>query len=97
MKQALFVTGGCRSGKSKFALRFADHRFKKRAFIATCRAQDKEMVERIKEHQKVRGPEWQTVEVSTELPEAVTVSGEVVLSYGLIVSTDVAYGTFAPF
>lgn len=71
MKETLFVTGGCRSGKSQFALKFADRRFKKKAFIATCRAQDNEMVQRIKAHQKVRGPEWQTVEVSTELPEAV--------------------------
>jgi len=76
VKETLFVTGGCRSGKSGFALRFADHRFKKKAFIATCRAQDKEMEQRIKEHQKVRGLEWQTVEVSTDLPDAVASNGD---------------------
>jgi adenosylcobinamide kinase/adenosylcobinamide-phosphate guanylyltransferase len=69
------VTGGCRSGKSKFALRFADHRFKKKVFVATCCAEDREMVERIREHQKVRGPEWQTVEVPTALPEALAYHG----------------------
>ncbi|NVM23048.1 MAG: bifunctional adenosylcobinamide kinase/adenosylcobinamide-phosphate guanylyltransferase [Desulfobacterales bacterium] len=75
MKEVLFVTGGCRSGKSKFALEWADGRFNQKVFMATCCATDDEMQQRIKEHQKARGPEWQTVEVSTALPEAVASYG----------------------
>jgi len=71
LKETLFVTGGCRSGKSKFALAFADDRFKQKVFMATCCAKDKEMLQRIKEHQEARRTDWQTVEVSTTLPEAV--------------------------
>ena len=40
--------------------------------MATCCARDEEMKQRIKEHQKVRGSDWQTVEVATALLEAVT-------------------------
>ena len=75
MKETLFVTGGCRSGKSKFALGVADRHFKQKVFMATCCASDEEMRQRIKEHQKARGPDWQTVEVSTALPEALVSRG----------------------
>ncbi|OEU47667.1 MAG: bifunctional adenosylcobinamide kinase/adenosylcobinamide-phosphate guanylyltransferase [Desulfobacterales bacterium C00003060] len=71
MKDTLFVTGGCRSGKSGFALGYANDRFKQKVFIATCCEKDKEMQQRIREHQKARGHDWQTLEVSTSLPEAV--------------------------
>ena len=71
----MFVTGGCRSGKSKFALGYADGRFTQKLFMATCCAKDEEMRQRIKEHQKFRGSEWQTVEVPTALPEAVVSHG----------------------
>lgn len=43
--------------------------------MATCCAKDEEMLQRIKEHQEVRGTDWQTVEVSTALPEAVASHG----------------------
>jgi len=71
VKETLFVTGGCRSGKSKFALNFADRRFERKIFVATCQARDREMRRRIKEHQKMRGSDWQTIEVPTALSEAV--------------------------
>ena len=71
VKETLFVTGGCRSGKSRFALNFADRRFKRKIFVATCQARDQEMRRRIKEHQKARGRDWQTVEVLTALSETV--------------------------
>jgi adenosylcobinamide kinase/adenosylcobinamide-phosphate guanylyltransferase len=71
LKETLFVTGGCRSGKSRFALNFADRRYKRKIFVATCQDQDQEMRRRIKEHQEARGPDWQTIEVPTALSEAV--------------------------
>ncbi len=70
MKETLFVTGGCRSGKSKFALGFADGSFKQKVFMATCCAKDDEMRQRVKKHRKARGSDWQTVEVATALSEA---------------------------
>jgi len=71
LKQTLFVTGACRSGKSKFALVFADGSFKQKVFMATCCAKDEEMRQRIKKHRKARGSDWQTLEVATALSEAV--------------------------
>jgi len=85
VKETLFVTGGCRSGKSKFALGFADGRFKQKVFMATCCAKDDEMRQRIKKHRKARGSDkkhrkargsdWQTVEVATALSEAMASHG----------------------
>jgi adenosylcobinamide kinase/adenosylcobinamide-phosphate guanylyltransferase len=75
LKETVFITGGCRSGKSSFALAFADRHFKRKIFLATCQAKDSEMQQRVKEHQKARGPDWQTVEVPTALPEALTSNG----------------------
>jgi adenosylcobinamide kinase/adenosylcobinamide-phosphate guanylyltransferase len=71
LKKIVFVTGGCRSGKSRFAIEFADSHFEEKIFVATCKAQDQEMRKRIKEHQRTRGSEWETVEVPTALAEAV--------------------------
>jgi adenosylcobinamide kinase/adenosylcobinamide-phosphate guanylyltransferase len=75
VKQTFLVTGGCRSGKSRFALGFADHRFSRKIFVATCEAQDQEMRQRIKAHQEARGPDWKTIEAPTALPEAVASHG----------------------
>lgn len=75
MKETLLVTGGCRSGKSRFAVGFADHRFRRKIFVATCQAQDQEMRQRIKAHQEARSPDWKTIEAPTALPEAVASHG----------------------
>lgn len=71
VKEKIFVTGGCRSGKSRFALGFARGRFKQKVYMATCSAKDEEMRQRIKEHQQARGADWETVEVPTALSQAV--------------------------
>ncbi len=71
MKQIIFVTGGCRSGKSRFALDYANKHFKSKIFLATAPALDDEMKQRIKAHQEARGPEWATIEEQTEIAKAV--------------------------
>ena len=71
MKEIIFVTGGCRSGKSRFALDYANEHFKSKCFIATAPALDDEMKKRIKAHQEARGPDWTTVEEQTEITKAV--------------------------
>lgn len=71
MKQIIFVTGGCRSGKSSFALDYANKHFRSKIFLATAPALDDEMKKRIKAHQEARGPEWAAIEEQTEIAKAV--------------------------
>lgn len=69
----VFVLGGCRSGKSAFALKYADDLGGGRTFIATAPALDDEMRERIRRHQSERGGRgWKTVEEETRLAGAVS-------------------------
>jgi adenosylcobinamide kinase/adenosylcobinamide-phosphate guanylyltransferase len=72
VKQIIFVTGGCRSGKSHFALEYANKHFKSKIFLATAPPLDDEMKKRIKAHQEARGPEWAAIEEPTEIAKAVT-------------------------
>lgn len=60
----LFVTGGCRSGKSAYAQREAEKFINggQGIYIATAYVIDNEMRERVKRHQDARGPEWRTHE-----------------------------------
>jgi len=71
-----FIIGGCRSGKSRYALESAS-RFsvKKRTFVATCVPLDDEMRERVARHQQERGAAWSTIEAPLELPEAILEKG----------------------
>lgn len=63
------VTGGCRSGKSSFALNMAGDKTDK-IFIATAEALDGEMKQRIGRHRKSRGKSWKTIEAPIEVAEA---------------------------
>ena len=66
------ITGGCRSGKSRYALERGESvEAGSRTFIATCPRVDAEMSERIRRHQREReGRGWQTVEEQTDLVRA---------------------------
>jgi adenosylcobinamide kinase/adenosylcobinamide-phosphate guanylyltransferase len=58
-----FVLGGCRSGKSKYALSYANSHWQApKGFIATSEPLDHEMQARIANHQKERGRDWHTIE-----------------------------------
>ncbi|WP_165174483.1 bifunctional adenosylcobinamide kinase/adenosylcobinamide-phosphate guanylyltransferase [Desulfovibrio sp. ZJ369] len=61
-RSALLFVGGTRSGKSGLAQRWAEARACRRLFLATCRAQDAEMAERVARHQAQRGVGWQCLE-----------------------------------
>lgn len=61
------VLGGARSGKSAFSERLAQSTGLERHYIATGRAYDDEMRERIVRHQDDRGPSWVTHEEPVEL------------------------------
>jgi len=75
-KKVIFITGGGRSGKSRYALRYANQHFSKKLFLATCEVLDEEMAQRIENHRKIRGPEWQTVEEPLEVVEKVRRYGD---------------------
>ena len=66
MSSILFV-GGCRSGKSGLAQRWAEKTAPRRVFIATARAVDAEMQARIARHRAGRGPGWSCVEEAVKL------------------------------
>jgi len=61
MGKLIFVTGGARSGKSRFAEELLDG-IDDVLYIATAVAFDDEMRERIKLHRERRNPLWKTVE-----------------------------------
>ncbi|HEY3234103.1 MAG TPA: bifunctional adenosylcobinamide kinase/adenosylcobinamide-phosphate guanylyltransferase [Polyangiaceae bacterium] len=75
----VLVTGGARSGKSRYALALAERLGSERVFIATAQARDAEMADRIQRHQRDRGPGWTTVEESLNIAPLLAQKGVVVL------------------
>lgn len=69
-KQIILITGGARSGKSKYAEQRAGELGGRRLYIATAEAKDEEMAQRIAEHKKRRGNDWTTIEEPVELSSA---------------------------
>ena len=68
MDKITFITGGARSGKSRFALKLARDCGGRTAFIATCKPLDREMKKRIAIHKRSRPRHWQTFEENLRLP-----------------------------
>jgi len=75
-KRLIFITGGCRSGKSRYALDYANRHYSKKIYLATCEALDEEMAQRIEHHKKMRGQEWQTIEEPIEIVNKITQYGD---------------------
>src|SRR5687767_4232309 len=69
-KQIILVTGGARSGKSRYAEQRALELGERRLYVATAEPKDAEMTERIAEHKRRRGKEWITAEEPVKLAEA---------------------------
>ena len=74
----IFVTGGARSGKSRFAQDLACEITDNPVYIATARHWDKEFDKRIERHQNDRDERWTTVEEET-LVSKVPIEGKVVV------------------
>jgi adenosylcobinamide kinase/adenosylcobinamide-phosphate guanylyltransferase len=69
-EQIILVTGGARSGKSKYAEQRAQQLGGRRLYLATAESNDEEMAQRIAEHKKRRGNNWVTIEEPMELSSA---------------------------
>ncbi len=72
----ILITGGCRSGKSRYALDYANRHFSKKIYLATGEVLDQEMARRVEIHRKARGPEWQTIEEPIEVGDKITQHGD---------------------
>lgn len=62
MAKITFITGGVRSGKSRFAQQLAEQRSEDPVYLATARIWDDDFAARVKNHQSGRDQRWQTVE-----------------------------------
>jgi adenosylcobinamide kinase/adenosylcobinamide-phosphate guanylyltransferase len=76
VEKRIFILGGCRSGKSSYALETAKKfSVDRNVFIATCTPRDDEMKLRVARHQQERSRHWLTVEAPIHLPEAIVEAG----------------------
>ena len=73
-RRIVLVTGGVRSGKSRYAQELAASSGSV-AVIATAEGRDEEMRLRIANHRKERPDSWATIEAPIDLPAALTDSG----------------------
>lgn len=62
MATVTFITGGARSGKSRFAQQLAEQRSINPVYMATARVWDHDFANRIKRHQADRDQRWETLE-----------------------------------
>ena len=61
-RKLILVTGGQRSGKSRYAQELALHLSDNPVYLATSRVWDEEFKERVKRHQQDRGAQWTNLE-----------------------------------
>jgi adenosylcobinamide kinase/adenosylcobinamide-phosphate guanylyltransferase len=66
----ILVTGGSRSGKSRFAQQIAEQQPGPHAYVATAQALDEEMRQRIEAHRRSRPPGWTLIEEPIDVPGA---------------------------
>jgi adenosylcobinamide kinase/adenosylcobinamide-phosphate guanylyltransferase len=74
-KKIIFITGGVRSGKSRFAQQIAKTFPGPKAYLATAQALDGEMKRRITRHKKSRPKAWRTLEEPVRIAEVLQAEG----------------------
>ena len=62
MKKIILITGGARSGKSRYAEGIARSLSRNPVYVATAHVWDEEFRERVRRHRERRGPEWTNIE-----------------------------------
>ena len=67
MKKIILITGGARSGKSRYAEELALSLSPNPVYVATAHVWDDEFRERVEKHQERRGPEWTNIEEEKQL------------------------------
>lgn len=67
MKRIILITGGQRSGKSRYAEELALQLAPDPVYLATARIFDDEFRERVRRHRERRGPEWCNIEEEKHL------------------------------
>ena len=77
-RKIILVTGGQRSGKSRYAQEFALKLTETPVYLATSRVWDDEFRERVKRHQQDRGPQWTNLEEEKAISKC-DVQGRVVV------------------
>lgn len=84
------VTGGARSGKSSFAEKFYEGK-KDVVYIATSRAEDIEMRERVKKHKNSRPDFWRTYEGTYNIFKAVGSEENYILDCITVLTSNVMF------
>ena len=79
MKKIILVTGGQRSGKSRWAEQEALHYSPTPLYVATARIGDDEFRHRVALHRARRGPEWSLAEEPEALDRVPVAAGQTVL------------------
>lgn len=62
MRRITLITGGQRSGKSRYAEELALSLANNPVYVATAHVWDEEFRERVRRHQERRGPQWTNIE-----------------------------------
>lgn len=70
-RDSVFVLGGCRSGKSRFAQESAVRLGGRVLFVATAEALDDDMRRRIDAHRQSRPGDWRTLEAPLRVGQAI--------------------------
>ena len=67
----IFIIGGARSGKSSWALHYAESNYEKLLFLATAEMIDEEMANRVRLHKESRGDRWRLFEEPLEIAKVI--------------------------
>ncbi len=67
MRQIIFISGGQRSGKSRFAQKLAEDKADNPVYLATARIWDSDFEKRVERHQTDRSEKWMTIEEEKSL------------------------------
>ena len=78
MSKVILITGGQRSGKSRYAEQLALSLTDSPVYLATAHIWDDEFRERVRIHQERRGPQWTNIEEERQLSRH-DVTGRVVV------------------